>query len=90
MSQCTIVTVDGFAVYGLKTKDEANTMVCKWISDIADIRDRHRLETIHSYKSETMLSWSDLKVWASRCITMMVRLRMSSDKMDYRNHQSIR
>ena len=32
--------------YGLKTKDEANPMVRRWISDIADIRDRHRLEII--------------------------------------------
>lgn len=33
-------------VYGLKTKDEANAMVRRWIADIADIRDRHRLEII--------------------------------------------
>ena len=32
--------------YGLKTRDEANAMVRRWISDIADIRDRHRLEII--------------------------------------------
>ena len=33
-------------VYGLKTKDEANSAVRKWISDIVDIRDRHKLEVI--------------------------------------------
>ena len=32
--------------YGLKTKDEANAAVRKWISDIVDIRDRHPLEVI--------------------------------------------
>ena len=32
--------------YGLKTKDEANAMVRKWIADITDIRDRHKLEII--------------------------------------------
>lgn len=33
-------------MYGLKTKDEANSAVRKWISDILDIRDRHRFEVI--------------------------------------------
>ena len=33
-------------IYGLKTKDKANTAVRRWISDIVDIRDRHRLEII--------------------------------------------
>jgi hypothetical protein len=34
--------------YGLKTKDEADAMVRKWIADIADIKDRHwhKLEII--------------------------------------------
>jgi hypothetical protein len=27
-------------------KDEANAMVCKWIADIANIRDLHKLEII--------------------------------------------
>jgi hypothetical protein len=29
--------------YCLKTKDKANVMVSKWIADIADIRDWHKL-----------------------------------------------
>ncbi len=32
--------------YGLKTKDEANAIVRNQIADIADIRDRHKLEVI--------------------------------------------
>jgi hypothetical protein len=32
--------------YWLKTKNEANSMVQKWIADIADISDRHKLEII--------------------------------------------
>jgi hypothetical protein len=32
--------------YWLRTKNEANSMVQKWIADIADISDRHKLEII--------------------------------------------
>ena len=33
-------------VYGLKTKDEANTSVRRWIGDVVDIRDKHSLEIL--------------------------------------------
>jgi transposase InsO family protein len=32
--------------YGLKTINEANAMVRKWIADIADVRDRHKMEVL--------------------------------------------
>jgi hypothetical protein len=32
--------------YGLETEDEANAMARKWKADMADIRDRHKLEVI--------------------------------------------
>ena len=33
-------------VYGLKTKDEANAMIRKWVSDISDISEQHPIKMI--------------------------------------------
>jgi hypothetical protein len=67
-------------VYGLKTKDDANAMIRKWVSDISDIRE-HPIKIIIRDNAGEFRSKDKMNLWSVSARRTISQLLMNNGRM---------